>query len=240
MKRTAFLILALVALSSTSCVIDGWDNHITGNGEVVEDTRDISGFTGIHLSSGIDVLLSEGNEFKVVVEADENLVDVIKTELRGSTLVVGTDNVSIRKAKSKKVHITIPKLEMLKISSAGDLDGQTPFHCENLRIDISSAGDLVLEVDASSIDLDISSSGDARLSGKSGEFNVSLSSAGDLHAFDLVAGKVDVSVSSAGDARVHATEEISMSASSAGDIHYMGDARVVHSKSSSAGSIIKK
>jgi hypothetical protein len=103
MKKAAFLILAIVALSSTSCVIDGWDNHISGNGEVVEDARDISGFTGIHLSSGIDVLLSEGNEFKVVVEADENLVDVIETELRGNTLVVGTDNVSIRKAKSKKV-----------------------------------------------------------------------------------------------------------------------------------------
>ncbi len=240
MKRTALFCIVLLAIGSTSCVIGGWDNHITGSGNVVEESRDISGFTGVHLSSGIDVLLSEGDEFKVVVEADDNLLDVIETELKGNMLVVGTDNVNIRGAKAKKVHVTLPSLEALKISSAGDCDGQTPFHCGDLRLDVSSAGDLELEVEADRINLDISSSGDVRLSGEVKEFDVSLSSAGDLHAFDLVAEFVDVSASSAGDARVHATKEISMSASSAGDIHYMGDAEVVHSNKSSAGSIIKK
>ena len=128
----------------------------------------------------------------------------------------------------------------LKISSAGDCVGQTPFQCKDLRLSISSAGDLTLEVEADRIDLDISSSGDARISGSAAEFDASLSSAGNLHAFDLVAGIVDVSASSAGNASVHAIEEISMSASSAGNIYYRGDARVVHSNSSSAGNIIHK
>ena len=240
MKKATLLLLAILAISPTSCVIGGWDNHITGNGNVVEETRDISGFTGIHVSSGIDVYLSEGKNFEVWVEADENLLEVIETELKGDMLVVGTDHVSIRKARSKKVHVTLPELESLKISSAGDCEGQTPFHCGDLRLDISSAGDLTLEVEADRIDLDISSSGDARIAGKAGDFDVSLSSAGDLHAFDLVAGKVSVNVSSAGDDRVHATDEISMSASSAGNIYYKGDAEVVRSSKSSAGDIIRK
>ncbi len=240
MKKTALLFISLLAIGSTSCVIGSWDNTITGNGNVEEESRDISGFTGVHISSGIDVLLSEGDEFKVVVEADENLMDVIKTELKGGMLVVGTDHVNIRQAKSKKVHVTLPSLEALKISSAGDCNGQTPFHCDDLRLDVSSAGDLLLEVEADRIDLDISSSGDVKLTGKANTFDVSLSSAGDLDAFDLVAEKVDVDVSSAGDARVHATKEISMSASSAGDIYYKGGAEVVHSSKSSAGNIIRK
>jgi hypothetical protein len=222
-----------------SCVIGGWDNYITGNGNVVEETRDISGFTGVHLSSGIDVLLSEGKEFQVVVEADENLLEVIETELDGDMLVVGTDHVNIRKARSKKVHVTMPELESLRISSAGDCDGQTPFHCGDLKLSVSSAGNLSMEVEAERIKLDISSSGDARLSGSTGDFDVSLSSAGGLYAFDLVADVVNVNVSSAGDARVHATKEISMNASSAGNIHYKGDARVVRSSKSSAGDINK-
>lgn len=240
MKKTALLLLAILAFSSTSCVIDGWDNHITGNGNVVEETRDVSGFTGIHVSSGIDVYLTEGESFEVRVEADENLLDVIETKLKGDILVVGTDRVSIRKAKSKKVHVTLPELEILKITSAGDCEGQTPFHCGDLRLSISSAGDLTLEVEADKINLDISSSGDARISGKAGILDVSLSSAGDLHAFDLMADKVSVDVSSAGDARVHATEEISMSVSSAGNIYYKGDAEVIRSSKSSAGDIIRK
>jgi hypothetical protein len=240
-KQALFMVLLIVGIFTSSCVIGSLDHQITGNGNVVKETRDIDGFTGVQLSSGIDVLLSEGDVFEVVVEADENLMDVIETELKGSVLVVGTERgVNIRRAKAKKVHVTLPRLESLKISSAGDCDGTDLFHCEDLRIDVSSAGDLLLEVEARRIDLDISSSGDVKLAGEAEEFNASLSSAGDLHAFDLVAGKVEVSVSSAGDARVHATDEISMSASSAGDIYYTGDAEVIRSSKSSAGSIIKK
>jgi hypothetical protein len=236
MKKLAFLAITML-LSLSSCIFDGWDQGISGNGRVVEDSRDISGFTGVQVSSGIDVYLSQGNSFEVKVEADENLQEVILTEMNGNMLVVKTERVNIRSAKSKKVHVTLPELTALKISSAGDLVGQTQFSCEDLRISVSSAGDLSIEVEAIQIDLDISSSGDANISGTADEFNVSLSSAGDLNAFDLIARKVDVDVSSAGDARVHATEEISMRASSAGNIYYKGDARVMHSHSSSAGNI---
>ena len=236
MKKLAFFAIAIL-LALPSCIIDGWDQGISGNGKVVEEIRDLDGFTGVKVSSGIDVYLSQGSTFEVRVEADENLHEVILTELEGKILLVKTERVNIRKAKSKKVHVTLPELAALKISSAGDLVGQTPFNCEDLRVSISSAGDLSLEVEAKRIDLDISSSGDASISGTADEFNVDLSSAGDLSAFDLIAGKVDVDVSSAGDARVHATDEISMNASSAGNIYYRGDARVVHSQSSSAGNI---
>jgi len=239
MKKAAFLSLVLV-LSLSSCYFDGWGTGISGNGNVVEETRDISGFIAVEVSTGIDVYLTQGDGFEVMVEADENLQDVILTEVEGDRLVVRTDRTNIRNAKSKKVHISLPELSELKISSAGDCVGQTPFQCEDLRLSISSAGDLTLEVEADRIDLDISSSGNARISGSAAEFDASLSSAGDLDAFDLVAGIVDVSVSSAGNASVHATEEISMSASSAGNIYYRGDARVVHSNSSSAGNIVHK
>lgn len=239
MKKAVFLALIL-AFSLSSCYIDGWGTGISGNGNVVEESRDVTGFTEVEVSTGIDVFLTQGNGFDVVVEADENLQEVILTELKGDRLVIRTDHVNIRSAKSKKVHVTLPELSGLKISSAGDCVGETPFECQDLRLSISSAGDLTLEVDADRIDLDISSSGDAKLSGSAEELDASLSSAGDLNAFDLVAGKVDVSVSSAGDARVHATDEISMTASSAGNIHYRGNAQVVHSNSSSAGSIVHR
>ena len=228
----------IMALSS--CVISGWDQGISGNGRVVEETRDLSEFTGVQISSGIDVYLSQGDQFEVVVEADENLQEVIVTRIEGRMLVVKTDRVNIRRAESKKVHVTLPELTDLRISSAGDCVGQTPFQCNDLQISISSAGDLTLELDADRLFLDISSSGDASLSGSTGVFEVSLSSAGDLDAFDLVAERAEVDVSSAGDARVHATEEISMNASSAGSIYYRGGAKVVHSRSSSAGSIVSR
>jgi Putative auto-transporter adhesin, head GIN domain len=239
MKRLVYLSIAALLMLS-SCVIDGWNQGISGNGHVVNETRDLDGFTGVHISSGIDVYLSQGEEFEVEVEADENLQDVIVTRIEGKMLVVKTDHVNIRSAKAKKVHVTLPELTDLKISSAGDCVGKTPMYCDDLKISVSSAGDLKLEVNADRIYLDISSSGDAELSGETGFLQANLSSAGDLDAFDLIAAKVEVDVSSAGDASVYATEEISMNASSAGNIYYRGDAKVVHSRSSSAGSIVSR
>jgi len=239
MKKIAFLATVLL-MGLSSCVITGWDQGISGNGHVVEESRDISGFTGVHISSGIDVQISQGDDFEVIVEADENLQDVIVTETSGRMLVVKTEHVNIRNARSKKVHVTLPELTELKISSAGDCVGQTPFDCDNLMISISSAGDLTLEVDAREIGIDISSSGDCRIAGSADILDARLSSAGDLNAFDLVAGKVDVDVSSAGDARVNATDEITMNASSAGNIYYRGGAKIIRSHSSSAGDIIRR
>lgn len=233
--------MLLLAILPFSCIYgDGWSQGITGNGNVKEEIRNVSGFTGVHISSGIDVYLTQDENFAVRVVADENLMDVIETRVKGRMLEIGTDHYGIRRARSKEVYVSLPELTELWISSAGDCTGETPFSCDDLKLGISSAGDLTLEVEADRIDLEVSSSGDAKLSGKARSLHASLSSAGDLHAFDLVAGKVDVNVSSAGDARVHATEEISMHVSSAGNIYYMGDARVIRSSSSSAGDIIKK
>jgi len=241
MKKTLFLTGLVMALFMSSCIIDSssWNNAVSGKGNVVKEERNLSGFTGIHLSSGIDVYLSEG-DFEVVVEADENLHEVIETRLEGRVLEVGTDRVNIRNAKAKRVHISLPELKKLSVSSAGDLEGMNLFHCDDLDVNVSSAGDLLLEVEAGDIYLNISSSGDAKLAGKADRLDVTLSSAGDLDAFDLQARRVDVNVSSAGDARVFATEEISMTSSSAGSIYYRGDAEVVHKSKSSAGSIVKK
>ena len=240
MKVYFYLFTAIVTLSFSSCVFEGWNYGVSGNGTVVEEVRDITDFTGIHVSSGIDVILRQGDNFEVRVEADENLMDIILTEMKGNILVVKTEKYGIRRARSSRVHVTMPELSDLKISSAGDCVGQTPFECKKLDVDVSSAGNLSLEVTAAEIYLDISSSGDARLSGKTGYLDVSLSSAGDLYAFDLIAGVVDVTVSSAGDARVYASEEISMDVSSAGNIFYRGDAKVAHSRSTSAGDIIRE
>lgn len=238
MKRILLFAGILSFICLQSCVFGDWNNGITGNGNVQTEIIDIDGFTGVHASAGLDVVLTQG-EFYVEVIADENLQEYITVELKGDMLVIGSER-NIYRAESKVVNVSLPDLEALKISSAGDMDADSDFVCEDLKISISSAGDLKLGVTAESIDINISSSGDCDLWGKTKDFDASLSSAGDLNAYDLEADYVKVRVSSAGDAKVWANEEIDMGASSAGSIYYKGDAKVSHQSTSSAGSIVHK
>ena len=238
MKRIAIVSIVVLSFSLSSCIFGDWNNGISGNGEVEEEVFNISGFTGVKVSAGIDIHLSQG-DFFVELVADENLHEYITVEKNGDMLVVGTTR-NIYRAESKLVNVSLPGLETVKISSAGDIYGQTPFECDDLDISISSAGDLDLEVDAKSVDISISSSGDCDIVGTTEYLKANLSSAGDLNAFDLEADYVDVGVSSAGDAKVFANKEIEMTASSAGNIYYKGDAQVTRSSTSSAGSIVKR
>jgi hypothetical protein len=231
-------LLALLAISVPGCVINLQDS-ISGNGNVVKEQRDLEEFTGIKVSSGIDVYLTQGDVQEVVVEADENLQEWIRTEVSGSLLTVGTEK-SIRTAKAKKVWITCKTLNRIDISSAGDVNGESLFKVSKLDIDMSSAGDLRLEVEADEINLSISSAGNANLKGKTNILKADLSSAGDLDAYELEAKIGDVSVSSAGHAKVYITEEASLRSSSAGDIKYKGEPRIKEIHTSSAGSVNKK
>jgi len=236
-KVPVYLILLLPAWIFTGCVMS-FPESISGDGNVVTEQRDVPAFTGIKVSSGIDVYLTQGDRTEVVVEADQNLQEVILTEVTGSVLNVGSDK-NIRMAKSKKVHVTCPDIQLIEISSAGDLIGETLIRTANLDIDMSSAGDLTLEVEADDITVDISSAGNVYLQGKTGSLNADLSSAGDLDAYDLEAASADVTVSSAGNAKVYVTDEARFRSSSAGDINYKGDPRILEMHSSSAGTINK-
>ena len=232
------LLLTLPFVWLSGCVINIQDS-ISGNGNVVKQQRDVPGFTGIKVGSGIDVYLTQGDSQQVEVEADENLQEWIRTEVSDNVLQIYSDK-NIRLAKSKKVMVTCKTIDRLEVSSAGDLHGMNKFTADKLDIQMSSAGDLRFEVDANEISISISSAGNALLRGKTNTLRADLSSAGDLNAFELEARVGDISVSSAGNAKVYITEEASFRSSSAGDINYRGEPRIKEIHTSSAGSVNRK
>ena len=239
MKNLKSLTIAILILVVSSCTSAQSWKTVYGNKKVVTKERKTDSFTGIKVSSGIDVYLKQGNNETVSVEADENLHEYILTEVRGGVLNVYSEY-SIREAERKRVYVTMKEVNSVKTTSAGDVFGETPINSDRLELSASSAGDIKLEVHAKNTNIDISSSGDITISGETDMLRADLSSAGDLNAFDLKAREADVSASSAGDADVSVSERITARASSAGDINYKGDPKYVDAHSSSAGGIHKR
>lgn len=233
-------ILAALSIFSVSCISQAQFHSVRGNHKVVTEERKAGNFTGIKVSSGIDVILKQGNNESISVETDENLQEYIITEVKGGVLNVYVDNVNIRDAERMKAYVTMKEINSVRTNSAGDVVGETPIKTEKLELSATSAGNIRLEVTAKEINLDISSSGDITVSGKTDFLKSNLSSAGDLNAFDLEAREADISVSSAGDADVTVTEKITARASSAGAINYKGNPEFIDAHSSSAGGIHKR
>ncbi len=239
MKINFFSLLTIsFCIVFYSCYIDIGDS-ISGNGHIVTEERPVENFNSIKVANGLDVFITQGDEEYLKLEIDENLLKYIRTEVENEELKIYSD-INIRMAKSKKIFLTYKKLKSIKISSAGDIKGENILHTGNLNISLSSAGNLHLDIIAEKVKINISSSGNAYLSGKTNSLEANLSSAGDLYAFELMAEKGNIDVSSAGDAKVHITSEAYFSASSAGDIVYIGEPEIKEIKTSSAGNVRKR
>jgi hypothetical protein len=239
MKNLRILMITIITLSFFACTQGQIRKTVTGDGNVVTKERQVRNFTGIKVSTGIDVYLKQGNNEAVSVEADENLHEYLITEVKDDVLNIYTD-ANIRKAERKRVYVTMREINSIRTTSAGDVIGESSLKCDRLELSASSAGDIKIDVNAKVIKANISSSGDVTLSGEADMLDADLSSAGDLNAYNLKVREADISASSAGDADVNVTEKITARASSAGDINYMGNPRYIDAHSSSAGGIRKR
>ncbi len=239
MKAIKLTIVALLALVVSSCNFDISFGQISGNGNVVTEERPVNeDFTSISGSAGVDVFLTKGTENKIVVEADENLMEVIETEIKNGKLKV-TTNQSIGRCKSKKVHVTYVELSDISASSGADVIGNSVVKSEFLSLSSSSGADLEVDIVAKEVNASTSSGADIKVSGRATKLIADASSGSELNAQDLEVKICQADASSGADIEVNVLEEMSGNASSGGDIRYYGDPTAVSVRDASSGSVRK-
>lgn len=227
---TIALILALLA---SSCMLDvNWGSGKRGNGVVVEETRSVNeSFTAITASEGIDVYVTQDADFSIRVEADENVIELIGTDIEGGKLRVhAIENIG---RATKKVYVSLPEVTALYASSGADLRGEGTIEASKIRLDASSGADLRVVLQADEVEADCSSGADIVVSGRANLLYADASSGSDIKAQDLETQVCNANASSGADIRVYATQTLTAHATSGADIHYSGDAQVETRKSAS-------
>jgi hypothetical protein len=240
MKRTLAYILGLTGfiLTLSSCFFP-FTGTISGDGNVKVESRTVDEFKSVEASNGLHVFITFGDSQSLEIEADENLHEIIRTEVESGTLRVFSEK-NIRSEKAKNIRITVPSLEEIEVSSAASVKGENVLKADRLTISVSSAGELRLETHAKEIRVDASSSGSVELRGEAQELDADASSAGSIDAERLMVKICYVSASSAGSATVCASDELNAQASSAGNIRYKGDPTNKKIDTSSAGSVAQR
>ncbi|MCH9660685.1 MAG: DUF2807 domain-containing protein [Bacteroidetes bacterium] len=242
MKSIKISLLALLTLTATACHFDINLGQTHGNGNVTTEERPSSGnFSEVKGSAGIDVFLTEGDENKIVVEADENLLELIETEISNGKLHIGVvSGNNIGRAKAKKVHVTYAStLTAVSASSGADVIGNSVIKSEFLSLDSSSGADLEVEVIAKELIADVSSGADIKITGRAEHLVADASSGSDLKAKDLKVKTCRAEASSGADIVVNVRDEIDGSASSGGDIRYYGNPTAVSVRDGASGNVRK-
>ncbi len=236
--KQKFAILSVIILTQfcASCV---FSPSISGNGKVVTQERNPGEFKAIKVSRGMNVYISQGPQTNVRVEADENLLPVIETELEGNVLKISADR-NIRHAKSKKVFITTPGLDRITASAGSNVYTETTLQSEELEVSASAGSNIKLEVNARSIHASASAGSNIRLGGKSKSLVARASSGSNIKAEDLSTADSEASVSSGANIWVSVKNKLKGSASSGGNVFYYGNPGTTDINRSSGGNVIKK
>jgi hypothetical protein len=260
MKSTFLISMAAVFMMFAVLACDTgqaeWKSQrVDGSGSVVRVSRDVSDFTGVHLSTIGTVHVKIGKVEGLDIEAEENLIEYIETEVKDGTLKISNRRKFNLKAKEPiKYFVTVKKLDRIALSSSGDailpviennrfsiaLSSSGDLQAQalavgHLDVNLSSSGDAYIErIGAESIDAGLSSSGDLQVGGGEVEIlKLSISSSGDFDGVDLKAGTAAVRLSSSGDAYLWVTDALVATLSSSGSVHYSGDPIVTKQRSSS-------
>jgi len=241
MKTLKFVLVAVAVFSMTACNFDFDLNQTSGSGNVETEERSVTAdFDKVHGSAGIDVYLTEGDENKIVVEADDNLHDLITTEIKNGKLKIGvTNGRNIGRAKAKKVHVTYKSLSAITASSGADVIGNSVVKSESLTLASSSGADLEVDIIAQEVYADVSSGADLKIAGRALKLVAEASSGSDLKARELEVKVCKASASSGADITVNVLDEIDGRASSGGDIKYYGNPTAVKTKDGASGSVRK-
>ncbi|MCF8368609.1 MAG: DUF2807 domain-containing protein [Bacteroidales bacterium] len=238
LKQSSVLAVLVLFLLTFSASCTYAYKGIRGNGKVVKQERSVSSFTGIDVGGAFKVFLTQGDKESIVVEADENLLDAIDTEVRGKTLNIDT-NEDIKDSEALNIYITFVNLEDLDISGACQLTGENKFKLNNLKVECSGASDVSLKMSASNVDLDCSGASKFDIYGMAESLVFDISGASNMDASDFEVKVCEADVSGASNGKVKVTGELSADVSGAGSLKYAGDPVIKHHDVSGAGSLRK-
>lgn len=230
MKRKSLLfIVPLIALVLMSCRINNLtitSETLKGSGALKTETRSVSDVERVSLENMGDLTVVQSDTEGLTVEADDNLLPYIITEMSGRELRLRIKtgyNVT-----SGTIHYTLKVKTLSRISVAG---------AGKVTADKLSVGDLALNVAGSGNvkigqlqgnDLTVHSSGagDFDIQGKVKTQEITITGAGNYKGSDLQSDEGTVTISGAGDVTIWAASKLDIRITGFGNVNYYGSPKL--------------
>ena len=206
MKKLILPFVAISLLFTISCDDDDNRVRITGSGNIITESRTVDSYSQIEIRSVIDATIAFGSTPGLSVSADDNIIDLVSTEVAGNKLIISLPEGDYEDI-SVNVSLVNPNLRTLTSSGVNNI---TVSGFENLdQLDVIMTGVGNIEMSGSSDVLNINSSGSMNFSG-----------------FEFVTNTCDINLSGVGNIEITVNELLTGSLTGVGNILYRGSPQV--------------
>jgi len=202
--RSSWVLLLIAGLLAAGCTGTVPFGGLRGSGDLITESRTVSGFDEIVvLGSGTVIVDVTGSE-SLEVEAEDNLMEFLTTEVVGGRLELGFESGRLLSPRRDITYtITASQLNGVTIRGSGDIDASN--------------------IDTDRFEVDISGSGNVTPVGTSDHLEVTISGSGRFDGTDLESATGNVQVSGSGNVVVNVTDDLEATISGSGDVKYIGD-----------------
>ena len=216
-------------------VAGGWactaNSRTVGSGHLATETRNVSGFHAVDLENSGDVIITQGDTEGLTVEAEDNILPLITTEVDGKgVLRLGfKPHESIQTTKKITFKLSAKLIDSLSIEGSGDVHADTLSVPGNGKFTVSVPGSgnvSVGKLTAGSVQASLEGSGDIKLAGDADNQAVSIDGSGKYETGDLNTRSAKVDINGSGDAKVSASAELKIEINGSGDVGYYGKPNV--------------
>jgi len=245
LKRLFFItLLAAVMLLTIGCGInidmDGF-GVTRGSGELVTEERPVSGFSGVRLNGIGELIITQGSQESLTIEAEDNILPELVSEVHDGILVLGFEDDmnwtdSVIPSKTITFTLQVKDLSSLEINGANTTNINT-LQTGNLDIQVNGLGEITIDsLTVDELSIEISGGGRCDISGTADRQIIEVNGAGSLDAGDMETSYTSIKIAGAGDATVWARDSLEIDISGTGNVDYYGDPSI-NQNISGAGSI---
>jgi hypothetical protein len=224
MRRAFALVLSASLLAACGCSTKfggGGGEQVVGSGSRRTERRDVGDFNRLVVEGAyrVEVTCGGGGPPSLEIEADDNLLPLIKTEVEGGRLRIRADR-GMKTETMPRVRISVADLAEVSIPGATDfsLDG----------------------LDNDAFKLGVEGASKFRAAGETGRFDITLNGAGLVDARELRAANVTAVNNGAGRITVRASDSLDATVNGVGTVDYYGDPKTVNPKVNGIGKITKR
>lgn len=244
MKRITILF-ALAATMVMSLILTSCEGVIfsclKGNGITQEQERNPGEFSGIISEGDYDVYIIVDSVYKVVIEADENLIPYIRTVVKSNRLVI--DNGTRRCLRNDgnvpiNIYVHTPEVTYAALEGSGVIYCDYLIYGDYLRIELTGSGVVdIRDIDVTELDVLLTGSGDIELWGIAGTGDLNISGSGKIKAYHLEQDECSANITGSGDMYVFVYDLLNAVISGSGNIFYRGNPHI-NIKITGSGSLI--
>lgn len=209
------------------------------------EKRNVSGFHGIHVATGIELTLTKGTNEEVAVSASETEYrDKIVTEVVNGILKihyetkVGAIN-RTKENKKLKAYVSYKSLDELHVTTGAEVNIVGVLETNNLELVAHTGGDVKGDVRIGTLSVDQNTGSKITLSGKVDKLEAKGDTGSKFMGEDLSANTCEVKMSTGAGIYITVEKELNVKANTGGYIKYKGEGGIREVKTNTGGTVSK-